>query len=569
MAEAASTRAKAALLAAGGEPATAAAEAFLRRTALRAGIAIVWHELAEQPGDRERQVLPAHGAELFRQQLAHLAERYSLVPAGRLAAAARMRSRGEPFPVTVTFDDELASHAGLALDLLGDAGATATFFLGGGGKPRWATDLQTALDGGLELPEPLSAGTSAREARSAMEGLRPAERDELAGRLADLAAAASAPGAAAEEVDVARIAAAGHEIGFHTRGHRVLTELSDAELARELTDGRDALEAAAGRAIESIAYSFGVADARVSGAARAAGYGSGFTVAPHAITAATDPLCMPRLDAPFDPPGRLAWHVARALLRALTAGSESGSAATDARRAVTGEAPGRALRRARTTPRVGSIDLGDLGGTRPVSAGFGFERGTPVDRHYIDAFLARRAQDIRGRVLEISEDRYTREFGADRVERVEVLHVEEGNPQATIVGDLTDAPEIADASFDCVICTQTLLLIWDVPAAVATLRRILAPGGVALVTVPGITRVCREEADAWGDYWRFTRQSAERLFEAEFESVAVETHGNVLAATAQLQGIAAEELDATDLDVHDPDFEVLIGVRAQAGGAIP
>ena len=85
---------------------------------------------------------------------------------------------------------------------------------------------------------------------------------------------------------------------------------------------------------------------------------------------------------------------------------------------------------------------------------------------------------------------------------------------------------------------------------------------MALVTVPGITRVCREEADAWGDYWRFTRQSAQRLFEAEFESVQIDTQGNVLTATAQLQGIVAEELDAADLAVQDPDFEVLIGIRA-------
>ncbi|MDQ3935893.1 MAG: class I SAM-dependent methyltransferase, partial [Actinomycetota bacterium] len=231
-----------------------------------------------------------------------------------------------------------------------------------------------------------------------------------------------------------------------------------------------------------------------------------------------------------------------------------------------GEGAGRALQRARTSPPVGSLDLGDLASTRPVSPGFGFERGTPVDRHYIDRFLDRHATDIRGRVLEISEDRYTRAFGGDRVESVEVLHVEEGNPQATIVGDLTDRPRLEDASFDCVICTQTLLLIWDVRAAIATIRRILRPGGVALVTVPGITRVCREEAEAWGDFWRFTAQSAQRLHEEAFGAgaVEVETFGNVLTATAQLQGIATEELPPADLDVHDPDYEVLIGVRATA-----
>ncbi|HEX8053090.1 MAG TPA: hypothetical protein VF517_08855, partial [Thermoleophilaceae bacterium] len=118
MADSAVARAKAALLAAGGEPATAAAEAFLRRTALRAGVAVVYHGLAERPGDPARDVVPAHGAELFERQLAYLAARYRLVPASRLAAAERMRRRRDPFPLAVTFDDDLPSHAGLALTLL-------------------------------------------------------------------------------------------------------------------------------------------------------------------------------------------------------------------------------------------------------------------------------------------------------------------------------------------------------------------------------------------------------------------------------------------------------------------
>ena len=574
--------AKTAALLAAGEPATAAAEAFLRHTALRAGVAIVYHGLAERTGDPARELVPAHGADLFARQLDHLTSRYRLVPASRLAAAARMRRRGEPFPAAITFDDDLASHTELALPLLRRANATATFFLGG--QALWSRQLQAVLDAGGEPPEPVGPGMSAAEARAAVEALPPAERQRFEVELAEVArehgpgeaggaAAGAAAGAAdadstvdAATVDAATLAAAGHEIGFHTRAHRVLTELPDAELAHELSHGRDELAAAAGAQLTSLAYPFGVADARVAAAARAAGYEAAFTVAPDAVTAATDPLLLPRIDAPFEPPQRLAWHLARALLAALAAGSESGSASADARRAILGESPGRAARRARTSPRVGSLDLGDLATTRPISPGFGFERGDPVDRHYIDRFLERHAGDIRGRVLEISEDRYTTRFGGGAVEAIEVLHVEPGNPQATIVGDLTDAPHIPDASFDCVICTQTLLLIWDVRAAVATIHRILKPGGTALVTVPGITRVCREEAESWGDYWRFTKQSAQRLHEEAFGAGAVEVHtyGNVLAATAQLHGIASNELDPADLDAHDPDFEVLVAVRAVA-----
>jgi len=88
-------------------------------------------------------------------------------------------------------------------------------------------------------------------------------------------------------------------------------------------------------------------------------------------------------------------------------------------------------------------------------------------------------------VLEIGEVTYTRRFGGDRVTKSDVLHVVEGNPEATIVGDLTNADNIPSEAFDCVILTQTLHLLYDVKTALANLYRILKPGGILLVTVPG------------------------------------------------------------------------------------
>ena len=226
------------------------------------------------------------------------------------------------------------------------------------------------------------------------------------------------------------------------------------------------------------------------------------------------------------------------------------------------------LRRLAQWPPVGRVRLGSLKRTRPISRTYGWERGTPIDRFYIDRYLSAHSRDVRGRVLEIGDDEYTRRYGGDRVTSSDVLHASAGNAQATIVADLADAPQIADASFDCVICTQTLLLIYDVRSAVQTLHRILAPGGTALVTVPGVSRICREEADEWGDYWRFTSDSAGRLFGDVFGAANVETtsYGNVLAATAMLHGLAAEEVGATKLDDRDRDFEVLVAVSARRPG---
>lgn len=222
-------------------------------------------------------------------------------------------------------------------------------------------------------------------------------------------------------------------------------------------------------------------------------------------------------------------------------------------------------------PPVGEVRLGDLRRLTPISRQWGFDRGRPVDRHYIENFLTAQAADVRGRVLEIGDNTYTWRFGGERVTQSEVLHAVAGNPAATYVGDLTDAPQIASNTFDCIILTQTLLVIYDVRAALQTLHRILKPGGVLLATLPGSAhQIAHPDVELWGDYWRFTHLSARRLFEEVFPSadVTVETFGNVLAAVAFLHGLAGEELRREELDFRDPDYQVTIAVRAvKPGGA--
>ena len=220
---------------------------------------------------------------------------------------------------------------------------------------------------------------------------------------------------------------------------------------------------------------------------------------------------------------------------------------------------GRRRRSSVRTPR-----MGDLRRTEPFSRRWGNDRGRSVDRYYIDRFLASHAADIRGRTLEVANRAYTDRFGTG-VEVADVLHVEEGNPMATIVGDLADETTLPANSFDCFILTQTLQSIYDVRAAVRTVHRILAPGGVVLASVPGISQIVHPDYETWGDYWRFTAHAVERLFsEAGFApgDLEVRVHGNVLAATAFLYGLASRELTAHELDVDDSDnYQLLITVR--------
>jgi glycosyltransferase involved in cell wall biosynthesis len=224
----------------------------------------------------------------------------------------------------------------------------------------------------------------------------------------------------------------------------------------------------------------------------------------------------------------------------------------------------RAIVRRLLPPSRRSPRLGDLRRLAPFSRQFGFDRGTPVDRYYIESFLEQHAKWVLGAVLEIGDDSYSRRYGGTQITKQDVLHVEPGHPGVTIVANLENAPQIPDSSFDCIIFTQTLHYLFDLDAGLATLRRILKPGGMLLATMPGISQICRDQFDKESDCWRFTATSAERLFSRCFgqTNVSLCRYGNVLTAIALLEGITMEELSKSELDHHDPDYQVTIAVAA-------
>ncbi|WP_206512953.1 glycosyltransferase [Larkinella soli] len=213
-------------------------------------------------------------------------------------------------------------------------------------------------------------------------------------------------------------------------------------------------------------------------------------------------------------------------------------------------------------PAVGKVATGDFRRVRPFSTEFGYDRGGPVDRYYIENFLRRHADLIKGRVLEIGDNSYTMQFGGDRVEKSDVLHVHSENPLATFVGDLSDAPQIPDNLFDCIILTQTLHLIYNMKGAVDTCMRILKPGGVLLLTVPGISHI---DHDEWNEnwLWSFTSGSLQRLLSEVFpkNQIEIKTHGNVFIATAFLYGMGVSEVTKYELDWTDPHYQVIITAK--------
>jgi len=286
----------------------------LRFTRLRAGLAVMYHRVGEPPGTYDFELVPNLGTRMFEAQIRLLRRVFRLVPASELYDAAAARRRGQRFPAAITFDDDNAGHARVSAPVLRRHGAPATFFLSGaslsGPFRFWWEVLQLAVDRGLH-------GRREEIHEVAMEvQLAPAaERDALVAQLEE--AVGPAPEDAGMRAELVReLADAGFEIGFHTRRHEFLTILDEQSLARALSDGRQELEALAGRPLDTIAYPHGGAEEREAEAARAAGFRWGYTTRAMAVTPESDPLLLGRVECSFRSLGHFALRLSRALLRA-------------------------------------------------------------------------------------------------------------------------------------------------------------------------------------------------------------------------------------------------------------
>jgi glycosyltransferase involved in cell wall biosynthesis len=213
-------------------------------------------------------------------------------------------------------------------------------------------------------------------------------------------------------------------------------------------------------------------------------------------------------------------------------------------------------------PPVGKVKTGDFNRVTPFSREFGYDRGGPVDRYYIENFLEENSGFIKGNVLEIGDNEYTLKYGKSAVQTSDILHIDASNTKATIIGDLSNAPQIPDNKYDSIVLTQTLHLIYNYNGALQTCYRILKPGGVLLMTVPGITHIDQGEwKNNW--LWAFTGSSIRRMLAEVFpEPADVKTYGNVFIASAFLYGMGVNEVKKQQLDHTDPHYQVIITAKA-------
>lgn len=201
--------------------------------------------------------------------------------------------------------------------------------------------------------------------------------------------------------------------------------------------------------------------------------------------------------------------------------------------------------------------------TKPISDIYGFDRGKPLDRHYIEKFLDENKKNVHGVCLELLNNVYTKKYGGMNIIESVVLDIERENRNATLISDLRNLKEVEDNTFDCIILTQVLQFIDDVDAAISECYRTLKSGGTLLATMPSISRIdCA--AGEKGDYWRFTTASAHFLFEKKFkkENVSINPQGNARVGLYFYAGLAEEDTPKKLFHTNDKNFPLIITVKA-------
>ena len=199
----------------------------------------------------------------------------------------------------------------------------------------------------------------------------------------------------------------------------------------------------------------------------------------------------------------------------------------------------------------------------PISNLFGIDRGKAIDRVYVEEFMSNHAALIRGTVVEIGDDNYTRQFGQNNVEKSLILQLD-GVGDNVLIANLETGEGVLPDVCDCIILPQTLPFIANASIAVANVFKMLKPNGVMLTSLSGITPVSRYDMDRWGHYCNYTDMGLKCLLSPYFNESNTEiySYGNVKTATAFLYGLAAHELNKEDFKYHDKNYQVSICAKA-------
>ncbi len=206
-------------------------------------------------------------------------------------------------------------------------------------------------------------------------------------------------------------------------------------------------------------------------------------------------------------------------------------------------------------------------GTKPLSRQFGTERGTPVDRYYIEKFLEEYKHLVKGEVLEIEDNTYSLRYGGEQLTHSIVMDVGNHGEGVTFNGNLETGEGIQNELADCFILTQTLMYLFDLKSAAHNIGRLLKRGGTALVTCSGISQNSRRCMDDYGCCFNFNVDALRKMFSSEPDLKVIEagSYGNVKTVMAHISGLCREDLDISDFQENDKYYPLIVYAVVKKG----
>ncbi len=202
------------------------------------------------------------------------------------------------------------------------------------------------------------------------------------------------------------------------------------------------------------------------------------------------------------------------------------------------------------------LDINLLNGY-PIERDFGSNRGKPLDRYYIEEFIEKNRSIIRGKVLEIGDDRYSKKYLDNS--QINVLRGKNNRNYINHEGDLLDFNSLKSiGKFDTLILTNVINFIYEYDIAIKNIAKLITKDGKCLFSVSGLSGLSKFDNERWGDYWRFSEKSLYLSLKKHFHNVEIDYFGNASVAAASILGIVTEDLPESTLKIKDYDYPVII-----------
>lgn len=205
----------------------------------------------------------------------------------------------------------------------------------------------------------------------------------------------------------------------------------------------------------------------------------------------------------------------------------------------------------------GAIEYSDFKRYAPLCHDYGYSRGTPIDRYYLEQFIREIRSYVVGYTLEIGgsrENQYLYGFTNAMSYKTMDMHQK---PEVDITGDIHDPNSLGSNSFDSIILFNVLEHCEKPWIVVENIYNWLTKRGSVFCMVPNSQRIHRDPKD----YWRILPDGMRSLF-AKFPIKQLYLYGNPITTIATMMGVAAEELSSEELNSFNSEYLVATCIYA-------